>query len=98
MFGFQRIGDFIWAAATCGRAASCWAGTAGRTTFPRRTAASGWQPTAGFAGAERQAYDPRLRSNCGDHPGWIRRMYKDGESIFYYLTVMNEPYAIQRCR
>jgi pyruvate dehydrogenase E1 component len=24
----------------------------------------------------------------------IRRMYKDGESIFYYLTVMNEPYAM----
>src|SRR5207249_10210460 len=24
----------------------------------------------------------------------IRRMYRDGESIFYYLTVMNEPYAM----
>ena len=24
----------------------------------------------------------------------IRRMYKDGESIFYYITVMNEPYAM----
>src|SRR5258707_7401353 len=24
----------------------------------------------------------------------IRRMYKEGESIFYYITVMNEPYAM----
>src|SRR5439155_26932636 len=24
----------------------------------------------------------------------IRRMYKDGENWFYYITVMNEPYAM----
>jgi len=24
----------------------------------------------------------------------IRRMYKDGENVFYYITVMNEPYAM----
>ena len=95
MFGFQRIGD---SDLGCGRHAlpriphrrhrrthhSC----------RRRPAAPGWsQPRTRAARAESAALTiPRLltRSAIIIQDG-IKRMYIDQESIFYYLTVTNEP-------
>src|SRR5713226_4363848 len=64
MFGFQRIGDLIWAAADMRCRGFLIGGTAGRTTL----AGEGLQ-----------------------HQDGNKRMYVDQESIFYYLTVTNEP-------
>ncbi|HEV3141766.1 MAG TPA: pyruvate dehydrogenase (acetyl-transferring), homodimeric type, partial [Vicinamibacterales bacterium] len=97
MFGFQRIGDLIWAAADSRARGFMLGGTAGRTTL----AGEGLQHQDGqthlFAMAYPNcvAYDPAFAYEIAViiHDG-IRRMYIDRESIFYYLTVMNEQYAM----
>ncbi len=93
MFGFQRIGDLIWAAADSRTRGFMLGGTAGRTTL----AGEGLQHQDGnshlFAMVYPNcvAYDPAfaVRDRVIIEDG-IRRMYVDQESIFYYLTVMNE--------
>src|SRR5881409_3183161 len=97
MFGFQRIGDLIWAAADMRCRGFMLGGTSGRTTL----AGEGLQHQDGnshlFAMAYPNcvAYDPAFAYEIAVivHDG-IRRMYVDQESIFYYLTVMNEQYAM----
>src|SRR6187401_1411266 len=97
MFGFQRIGDLIWAAADMRTRGFMLGGTAGRTTL----AGEGLQHQDGHSHLIAMAYP-----NCVSYdPAFayeiaviiqdgIRRMYVDQESIFYYLTVMNEQYAM----
>ena len=94
MFGFQRIGDLIWAAADSALPRL----PAGRHRGPddagrRGAAAPGrQQPRAVAAGAELLSYDPAFAYEIAVIiQDGIRRMYGNGESIFYYLTVMNEP-------
>ena len=93
MFGFQRIGDLIWAAADM-RTRGLPAGRHGRPhdARGRGPAAPGRpQPRAGAGGAEPEAYDPAFAYEIAVIiEDGIRRMYVDGESVFYYLTVMNE--------
>jgi len=97
MFGFQRIGDLIWAAADSRARGFMLGGTAGRTTL----AGEGLQHQDGnshvFALAYPNciAYDPAFAYEIAViiRDG-IRRMYIDQESVFYYLTVMNEQYAM----
>jgi len=97
MFGFQRIGDLIWAAGDARTRGFLLGGTAGRTTL----AGEGLQHQDGnsqlFALAYPNcvSYDPAFAYEIAViiHDG-IRRMYVDQESIFYYLTVMNEQYAM----
>jgi pyruvate dehydrogenase E1 component len=97
MFGFQRIGDLIWAAADSRTRGFLLGGTAGRTTL----AGEGLQHQDGnshllaYPVPNCVAYDPAFAYELAAiiHDG-IRRMYIDGESIFYYLTVMNEQYAM----
>jgi len=97
MFGFQRIGDLIWAAGDSRTRGFLLGGTSGRTTL----AGEGLQHQDGnshlFAMAYPNcvAYDPAFAYEIAViiHDG-IRRMYVDQESIFYYLTVMNEQYAM----
>ena len=96
MFGFQRIGDLIWAAADMRCRGFMVGGTAGRTTL----AGEGLQHQDGNSHHFAYAY-PNLK---GLRPGFflrdcrdskrdgIKRMYQDGEDIFYYITVMNERY------
>ncbi|MEY4684498.1 MAG: pyruvate dehydrogenase (acetyl-transferring), homodimeric type [Pseudomonadota bacterium] len=96
MFGFQRIGDLMWAAGDMRAKGFLVGGTAGRTTL----AGEGLQHQDGHsllgmsAIPNCVAYDPcyayELAVIIQDG---LRRMYQDGEQVFYYLTVMNENYA-----
>jgi pyruvate dehydrogenase E1 component len=99
MFGFQRVGDLIWAAADQRARGFLIGATAGRTTLGRRRpAASGRiQPSGGLDRSRTvSAYDPdlRLRSwrSFVDH-GMPAPCSNMGKDEFYYLTVMNENYA-----
>ena len=94
MFGFQRIGDLIWAAADQRTRGFLLGGTAGRTTL----AGEGLQHQDGHSHVTALsvpnllAYDPAFAYEIGViiQEG-IKRMYVDQESILYYLTVTNEP-------
>src|SRR6202043_598230 len=97
MFGFQRIADFIWAAADMRVRGFMLGGTSGRTTL----AGEGLQHQDGNSHVlaltvpNLRAYDPAYAYELAVIiQDGIRRMYQDGESIFYYITVMNEPYAM----
>ena len=97
MFGFQRIADFIWAAADMRVRGFMLGGTSGRTTL----SGEGLQHQDGNSHVlaltvpNLRAYDPAFAFELAVIiEDGIRRMYVDGESIFYYITVMNEPYAM----
>jgi pyruvate dehydrogenase E1 component len=97
MFGFQRIGDFIWAAADLRTRGFLVGGTAGRTTL----AGEGLQHQDGHSHVlalpvpNLLAYDPAFAYEIAVIiQDGIKRMYVDQESIFYYLTVTNEPLAM----
>src|ERR1700688_2652349 len=97
MFGFQRIADFIWAAADMRTRGFLLGGTAGRTTL----SGEGLQHQDGnshvlaLSVPNLRAYDPAFAYEIAVIiQDGIRRMYKDGENIFYYITVMNEQYAM----
>ncbi|HVZ23821.1 MAG TPA: pyruvate dehydrogenase (acetyl-transferring), homodimeric type [Vicinamibacterales bacterium] len=97
MFGFQRIGDLIWAAGDSRARGFLLGGTAGRTTL----AGEGLQHQDGnshlFALAYPNClpYDPAFAYEIAVIiEDGIKRMYVDQESVFYYLTVMNEQYEM----
>jgi pyruvate dehydrogenase E1 component len=97
MFGFQRIGDLIWAAADMRTRGFLVGGTAGRTTL----AGEGLQHQDGHSHVlalpvpNLLAYDPAFAYEIAVIiQDGIKRMYVDQESIFYYLTVTNEPLAM----
>ena len=97
MFGFQRVGDFIWAAADTRVRGFLLGGTSGRTTL----AGEGLQHQDGsshvlaLAVPTCRAYDPAYAYELAVIiQDGIKRMYGDGESCFYYLTVMNEQYEM----
>jgi pyruvate dehydrogenase E1 component len=94
MFGFQRIGDLIWAAADMRVRGFLLGGTAGRTTL----AGEGLQHQDGHSHVlalsvpNLLAYDPAFAYEIAVIiQDGIKRMYVDQQSIFYYLTVTNEP-------
>ncbi len=96
MFGFQRVGDFMWAAGDMRARGFLMGATAGRTTL----AGEGLQHQDGHSQLVMSAipncvaYDPCYAYELAVivHEG-LRRMYAEDESIFYYLTVMNENYV-----
>jgi len=97
MFGFQRVGDFIWAAGDLQARGFLMGATAGRTTL----AGEGLQHQDGHSQLVAttvpncRAYDPTYAYELAVIiQDGLRRMYVDGENIFYYLTVMNENYAM----
>jgi len=96
MFGFQRIGDLVWAAADMRCKGFMVGGTAGRTTL----AGEGLQHQDGhshllaYPVPNLKAYDPAFAYEIAVIlQDGIRRMYVEQEDIFYYITVMNEPYV-----
>jgi len=97
MFGFQRIGDLVWAAGDMGCRGFLIGGTAGRTTL----AGEGLQHQDGhsqllaYTHPHVVAYDPAFAYELAVilREG-IRRMYVEQEPICYYLTVGNEPYPM----
>ncbi len=96
MFGFQRVGDLIWCAADSRCKGFLVGGTSGRTTLN----GEGLQHQDGHSQLiattvpTLYAYDPaygyELAAIVQDG---MRRMYADGEQIFYYLSVYNESYV-----
>src|SRR5204863_8947302 len=99
MFGYQRVGDLVWAAADSRAKGFLLGATAGRTTLN----GEGLQHEDG--------HSPLLFSvvpTCGVYdPAWayevavivhdgLKRMYQDQESCFYYLTLYNENYLQPR--
>ena len=96
MFGFQRIGDLIWAAGDMRCRGFLVGATAGRTTL----AGEGLQHQDGqthllaYSVPNLLTYDPAFAFELAViiRDG-IRRMYEEQEDIFYYLTVENENYA-----
>nr|MBN2276507.1 pyruvate dehydrogenase (acetyl-transferring), homodimeric type [candidate division Zixibacteria bacterium] len=97
MFGFQRIGDLIWAAADMQTKGFLVGGTSGRTTL----SGEGLQHQDGnshllaYPVPNLKAYDPAFAYELAViiRDG-IRRMFENGENIFYYLTVANEFYTM----
>jgi pyruvate dehydrogenase E1 component len=95
MFGFQRIGDLIWAAADARARGFLLGGIAGRTTL----AGEGLQHQDGHSQLVAAtvpnlvAYDPAYAYEFAViiHDG-LRRMYREREPILYYLTMYNEKY------
>ncbi len=97
MFGFQRIGDLIWAAGDMRARGFLIGGTSGRTTL----AGEGLQHQDGnshilaYPVPNLKAYDPAFAYELAVIiKDGIKRMYHDQEDIFYYITVMNEFYKM----
>lgn len=97
MFGFNRAADLIWAAGDMSCKGFLVGGTAGRTTL----AGEGLQHQDGnshlmaYPVPNLIAYDPAFAFEIAVivRDG-IRRMYEEQERVFYYMTVMNENYAM----
>jgi pyruvate dehydrogenase E1 component len=96
MFGFQRVGDFVWAAADSQARGFLVGGTAGRTTL----AGEGLQHQDGHSHLlfstvpNCVAYDPTYSYELAVIvQDGLRRMYQDQENVFYYITCMNENYT-----
>ena len=99
MFGFQRVGDSIWAAADARARGFLIGATAGRTTLP----GEGLQHQDGHSHVLAstvpacEAYDPAFAYELGAivNDG-LRRMCPpaaaDGEDVFFYITIYNENY------
>jgi pyruvate dehydrogenase E1 component len=97
MFGFQRVGDFIWAAADARCRGFLLGGTAGRTTLAGEGLQhqDGNSHTMALTVPTCRAYDPAYAYELATIiQDGIHRMYGDGEAAFYYLTVMNEQYEM----
>jgi pyruvate dehydrogenase E1 component len=96
MFGLQRVGDLVWAAGDQRTHGFVIGGTAGRTTL----AGEGLQHQDGnsqllaYPVPNLLAYDPAFAYELAIIvQDGIRRMYVEQEDVFYYITVMNEPWA-----
>ena len=97
MFGFQRIGDMVWAFADARGRGFLMGGTAGRTTL----AGEGLQHQDGHSLVLSStvptchSYDPAYVYEIAVIvQDGIRRMYQEGEDRFYYITLYNEDYAM----
>jgi len=95
MFGFQRVGDFIWAAGDMRSRGFLVGATAGRTTL----AGEGLQHQDGHSQLVAttipncRAYDPTFAYELAVIiQDGMQRMYGQNESVFYYISVMNENY------
>ena len=96
MFGFQRIGDFIWAGGDLQARGFLIGGTAGRTTL----AGEGLQHQDGHSLLNAStvpncvSYDPTYAYELAVIiQDGLRRMIGEQENIFYYITCMNENYV-----
>ena len=97
MFGFQRIGDLAWAAGDMQARGFLLGGTSGRTTLN----GEGLQHEDGhshiLAGTIPNcvSYDPTFAHEVAVimHDG-LKRMVERQENVFYYLTLLNENYAM----
>lgn len=97
MFGFQRVGDLIWAAMDMRAKGFLLAGTAGRTSLN----GEGLQHQDGhsllnaIAFPTVRAYDPAFHFETAViiFDG-LKKLYTDGETAIYYIMVGNDPYLM----
>jgi pyruvate dehydrogenase E1 component len=96
MFGFQRVGDLAWAAGDSRARGFLLGGTSGRTTLN----GEGLQHEDGHSQLIAStipncvSYDPTFAYELAViMQDGLRRMYREQEDVFYYITVMNENYA-----
>nr|WKN37574.1 pyruvate dehydrogenase (acetyl-transferring), homodimeric type [Tunicatimonas sp. TK19036] len=97
MFGFQRTGDMIWAAADARARGFLIGGTAGRTTLPGEGLQhqDGQSHLLALPVPNLMAYDPAFAYEVATIvKDGLRRMFIEQEDIFYYLTVMNDNYQM----
>jgi pyruvate dehydrogenase E1 component len=95
MFGFQRIGDLIWAAGDAQAKGFLIGGTSGRTTLPGEGLQhqDGQSHLLAYSLPNLKAYDPTFAYEIATIvEDGIRRMYVDQDPLIYYMTVMNEFY------
>jgi len=97
MFGFQRIGDMVWAFADARGKGFLMGGTAGRTTM----LGEGLQHQDGHSHLLAStvptcvSYDPAFVFELAVVvQDGLKRMYENGEDCFYYITMYNEDYAM----
>ena len=97
MFGFQRIGDLMWLAGDIRARGFLLGATAGRTSLN----GEGLQHQDGHSQLVAatiptlMAYDPAFAYEIAVIvQDGMRRMYQEGEDIFYYLSLYNENYAM----
>ncbi|MDW6003005.1 pyruvate dehydrogenase (acetyl-transferring), homodimeric type [Vibrio mangrovi] len=97
MFGFQRVGDMAWMAGDQQARGFLLGGTAGRTTLN----GEGLQHEDGHSHIQAGtipnciSYDPTFAYEVAVIvQDGIRRMYGEQENVYYYLTLMNENYAM----
>jgi pyruvate dehydrogenase E1 component len=95
MFGYQRVGDLVWAAADSRTRGFLLGGTAGRTTLN----GEGLQHEDGHSHVlfsvvpNCRAYDPAFAYEVAVIiQDGLRRMVAEQEDVFYYITLMNENY------
>jgi pyruvate dehydrogenase E1 component len=95
MFGFQRVGDLIWAAGDMRARGFLIGGTAGRTTLN----GEGLQHEDGHSHLMSAtvpnciSYDPTFAYELAVIiQDGLRRMIREQEDVFYYVTAMNENY------
>jgi pyruvate dehydrogenase E1 component len=96
MFGFQRVGDLIWAAADQRARGFLIGATAGRTTLSGEGLQhqDGSSHVAAATIANCRAYDPAFAYELAViFDRGARRMMEELRDEFYYITVMNENYA-----
>src|SRR5690625_3019923 len=96
MFGFQRVGDLIWAAADSMARGFLFGATAGRTTLNGEGLQhqDGNSHVLSYPVPNLLAFDPSFGYELVTivHDG-MRRMYLEQENVFYYLTIGNENHA-----
>jgi pyruvate dehydrogenase E1 component len=97
MFGFQRVGDLIWAAADARCRGFLVGGTAGRTTL----AGEGLQHLDGHSHVLASVVPTCAAYDCAYVyeiavivQDGIRRMFQEGQDRFYYITAYNEDYPM----
>lgn len=96
MFGFQRVGDAIWAAADQRARGFLLGATSGRTTLGGEGLQhqDGSSHLAAATIPNCKAYDPAFAGELAvilDHG--MREMLVEQQDVFYYVTLMNENYA-----
>jgi pyruvate dehydrogenase E1 component len=96
MFGLQRVGDLAWAAGDMRCRGFLLGGTAGRTTLN----GEGLQHEDGHSHLLAAtipncvSYDPTYAYEVAVIiQDGLRRMFKDQEDVYYYVTLMNENYS-----
>jgi pyruvate dehydrogenase E1 component len=97
MFGFQRVGDLIWAAGDARARGFMIGGTSGRTTLPGEGLQhnDGQSHVLALSVPSVRAYDPAFAYEVAViMRDGIQKMFIDGEDLIYYITVLNDTYPM----